>query len=230
MKIIAYYRVSTDRQKRSGLGLAAQRKAVHEYAKRMGYTIAEEYEETESGTDSDRPKLQKAMEHARSVRGILVIAKLDRLSRNMAMVAKLMDSPVDFVCCDNPVASRLTIHVMAAVAEEEARQISERTKAALAAAKASGVKLGSARPDHWKGREHLRGWKTGAKKSSEIRKRNAQIAYAFVYEEMKKMRAAGDSLDTIAKKLNLAGHRTTTGNEFNAPTIWRIFKRFEKSA
>src|SRR5437016_1985571 len=140
VKIIAYYRVSTKRQGQSGLGLDAQRAALEAYAKANGGKIGAEYTEVETGKRSDRPKLREAIARTRALRGKLVIAKLDRLVRNVAFTATLMDSGIEFVCCDNPHATRLTIHILAAVAEDEARRISERTTAALAAAKRRGGK------------------------------------------------------------------------------------------
>lgn len=140
---IAYLRVSTARQGESGLGLEAQRATVEAFARQQGGQIAAEYVEVESGKRSDRPELAKALAAARKGRATLLIAKLDRLARNVAFIATMMDAGVDFVACDQPFASRLTLHILAAVAEDEARRISERTKAALQAAKARGKKLGS---------------------------------------------------------------------------------------
>jgi DNA invertase Pin-like site-specific DNA recombinase len=140
---IAYLRVSTVRQGASGLGLEAQRASVEAFASQHDGEITAEYVEVESGKRSDRPELAKALEAARKGKATLVIAKLDRLARNVAFIAGLMDASVDFVACDQPFASRLTLHILAAVAEDEARRISERTKAALKAAKARGTKLGS---------------------------------------------------------------------------------------
>jgi hypothetical protein len=140
---VAYLRVSTARQGVSGLGLEAQRATVDAFARQHGGTVVGSFIEVENGKRSDRPELAKALEAARKAKATLVFAKLDRLSRNVAFIANLMDAGVDFVACDQPFASRLTLHILAAVAEDEARRISERTKAALAAAKARGVKLGS---------------------------------------------------------------------------------------
>ena len=140
---IAYLRVSTARQGESGLGLEAQRATVEAFARQQGGKITGEYVEVESGKRSDRPELAKALAAARKGRATLIVGKLDRLARNVAFIAALMDAGVDFVACDQPFASRLTLHILAAVAEDEARRISERTKAALKAAKARGTKLGS---------------------------------------------------------------------------------------
>jgi DNA invertase Pin-like site-specific DNA recombinase len=140
---VAYLRVSTARQGESGLGLEAQRAAVEAFARQQGGAVVATFIEVESGKRSDRPELAKALQAARKGRATLLIAKLDRLARNVAFIATMMDSGVDFVACDQPFASRLTLHILAAVAEDEARRISERTKAALSAAKARGTKLGS---------------------------------------------------------------------------------------
>lgn len=141
-QFIAYYRVSTARQGRSGLGLQAQRTAVHSHLKG---NLLEEFTEIESGKRNDRPQLSAALAACRLHRAVLVIAKLDRLARNVAFVSALMESGVEFVACDFPQANRLTIHILAAVAEHEACMISQRTKAALSAAKARGVRLGGFR-------------------------------------------------------------------------------------
>jgi DNA invertase Pin-like site-specific DNA recombinase len=144
-RYVAYLRVSTARQGESGLGLEAQQAAVQGFVKQHGGAIVQTFVEVESGKRSDRPELAKAMAAAKKGKATLLIAKLDRLARNVAFVANLMETGVDFVACDQPFANRLTVHILSAVAEDEARRISERTKAALAAAKARGVKLGSPR-------------------------------------------------------------------------------------
>ena len=146
MKIIAYYRVSTKQQGESGLGLEGQVAAVAAYARGQGAEVLKTYREVESGKRADRPELAKALAHARRSRATLVIAKLDRLARNVHFLSGLMESNVDFIACDNPHANRLTIHILAAVAEDEAKRISERTRAALAASKARGGRLGAAGP------------------------------------------------------------------------------------
>jgi DNA invertase Pin-like site-specific DNA recombinase len=144
--LIAYYRVSTDRQGASGLGLDAQRAAVAQHIG-AGHQLAAEYVEVESGKNhTNRPQLLAALQDCRRRRATLVIAKLDRLGRNVAFISALMDSGAEFVCCDNPHANRLMLHMLAAFAEHEREQISQRTKAALAQAKARGVKLGNPRP------------------------------------------------------------------------------------
>lgn len=140
---VVYLRVRTSRQRKGGLGMDAQYAAVVEFMRQHGGTIVAQYAEVESGNRSDRPELAKALEAARKGKATLLIAKLDRLARNLVFIANLMDAAVDFVACDQPFASRLTLHILAAVAKDEARRISERAKAALQAAKARGVKLGS---------------------------------------------------------------------------------------
>jgi DNA invertase Pin-like site-specific DNA recombinase len=138
-KGIAYYRVSTDRQGKSGLGLEAQAEAVSNFAEREGYEVVAIFTETESGKKSQRPELLAALAQCRKERATLVIAKLDRLSRNVAFISNLMESRVDFKAVDNPHANRLMVHLLAAFAEHEREQISTRTKDALAAAKRRGV-------------------------------------------------------------------------------------------
>jgi DNA invertase Pin-like site-specific DNA recombinase len=141
-RFVAYYRVSTDRQGRSGLGLEAQREARARYLASVGGNLIGEFTEVETGKRNDRPELAKALALCRKRGAKLVIAKLDRLSRNMAFIAAMMDSNVEFIACDNPHATRLTLHILAAVAEHEREMISARTKAALAASKARGTRLG----------------------------------------------------------------------------------------
>ena len=142
---VAYYRVSTERQGRSGLGLAAQRKAVEDFLNGGNWRLVAEFTEIESGKQSERPALAKAFQACRLRRAKLVIAKLDRLSRDAHFLLGLEKAGADFVAADMPTANRLTVGIMAMVADEERRMISKRTKEALAAAKARGVKLGGNR-------------------------------------------------------------------------------------
>ena len=145
-KFVAYYRVSTEPQGRSGLGLDAQRKAVLDYLNGGGWKLQGEFTEVETGKGKNaldrRPQLRAALEACKKQKATLLIGKLDRLARNVHFVSGLMESGVDFVAADMPMANRLTVHILAAVAEHERDMISQRTKAALAAAKARGVELG----------------------------------------------------------------------------------------
>ena len=182
----------------------------------------------------DRPELAKALGHARLAKATLIVAKLDRLARNVAFVSTLMetikaDEGFDFTCCDCQGANRFTLHILASVAEEEARLIAERTKKALASAKARGVKLGSARegcwierdgtrvwrPGAWEGREHLRGFKQATERSAIVRRRDNEKKYAFLIVMLKEKRAEGLTLDQIAVWLNEKGHSTPTGRPWN---------------
>lgn len=142
-KAVPYYRVSTARQGISGLGLAAQRKAVRQFASDNSYKLLKEYKEIESGKVKNRPVLQKAIEECKRHNATLLIAKLDRLGRNVAFISSLMESKIDFVAVDNPTSNKFVVHVMAAFAEYERDLISTRTKEALNAAKMRGVALGS---------------------------------------------------------------------------------------
>jgi len=141
-RFIAYFRVSTARQGRSGLGLEAQQEAVQQYLASVGGVMVAQFTEVETGKRNARPELEKAKATCRKNKAKLVIAKLDRLSRNVAFIAALMDGNVEFVAVDNPHAAHLTLHILAAVAEHEAEAISQRTTAALQAAKRRGVVLG----------------------------------------------------------------------------------------
>ncbi len=227
--IIAYYRVSTKQQGDSGLGLDAQKSAVEAYARNAGARILASYREVESGKLAERPELARALAHARRSKATLVVAKLDRLARNVAFLSALMRSGVDFVCCDNPHANKLTIHILAAVAEDEAERISARTKAALAAAKARGTLLGSARPDHWKGREEARlaGLARGRVASAKVVSRNASEAYADLAPAMVQWRTEGLTLEAIAGRLNAEGHTTRRGKAWNPVQVLRVLQRAE---
>lgn len=225
MKIVAYYRVSTKKQEDSGLGLKAQKAAVADYARQVGGEIIAEYTEVETGKSSTRPKLTEALGHAKLGRATLVIAKLDRLARNVYFTAKLMEEGVDFVACDNPHANRFTIHILAAVAENEAHAISKRTKEALAQTKAKGQLLGWARPGHCNGDESKRGWKKAIQVAAEVRTQRTDAAYASILPRMKQWAEEGVSYREIADKLNAENLLTTSGKPFIGSTVFRILKR-----
>lgn len=144
-RFISYLKVSTARQGSSGLGLEAQREAVSRYLNGGSWTLVQELVEVESGKRNDRPQIAEAVRLCRLHKASLVIAKLDRLARNVHFISSLMESGVDFVACDFPEANRLTVPILAAVAEHEATMISNRTKAALRVAKVRGVTLGGLR-------------------------------------------------------------------------------------
>lgn len=221
-KYIAYFRVSTPRQGQSGLGLEAQMAAVRDFVNGHG-ELAAEYTEVETGKRADRPQLLKAIAHARRERATLVIAKLDRLARNVAFTATLMESGADFLACDMPEANKLTIHILAAVAEDEARRISERTKAALAAYKARGGLLGANHPSCKEiAREAgKRGSVVGAQRVAE----QAHAAYADILPTMTRLRHSGASLRQIAQYLNGAGHVTRRGQFWNPTQVKRVLDR-----
>ena len=146
-KLVAYLRVSTRKQGESGLGLEGQQTAIDAYAKQVNGEVIAKYVEIESGKRSDRPDLIRAIAQAKRMKAVLIVAKLDRLARNVAFLSRLLESGVEFVACDNPSANRLTIHILAAVAEAEAKAISDRTKAALASAKVRGKAAADAYSD-----------------------------------------------------------------------------------
>ena len=226
-RLITYLRVSTKSQGQSGLGIEAQRAAVEEYARRHGAKLEAEYIEVESGKRNDRPVLERAKAHAKRTRATLVVAKLDRLSRNAVFLLKLRDSGVPLVFCDMPGANELTVGILAVVAEEERKLISKRTKDALQAAKNRGVKLGSARPGHWKGREKLRkaGAVAGGKAAGESHRKVADESYTDLMPIISRLRAKGCSLQHVADKLNGMGHTTRRGKPWNRMQVSRVEAR-----
>jgi DNA invertase Pin-like site-specific DNA recombinase len=209
-KFVSYLRVSTARQGRSGLGLEAQREAVRAFVEsRAGRIISPEFVETESGKRNDRPQLQAALGRCKATGATLVVAKLDRLSRNAAFLLTLRDSGVPFVAADMPEANTLTIGILAVVAQAEREAISARTKAALAAAKARGVKLGN--PG---GSGNLRpGF--GSVAASEAARTFAQHLLPMVGE----LEANGLSLNAIARRFNEDGIRSRRGGIWTAKAI-----------
>jgi DNA invertase Pin-like site-specific DNA recombinase len=219
-KIIAYFRVSTRKQGDSGLGLEGQEAAVYTYAQTNKVEILASYTEVESGKLAERRELTKALAHARRSKATLVVAKLDRLARNVAFLSDLMDSGVEFIACDNPFANRLTIHILAAVAEDEARRISERTKTALAAYKARGGRLGASLPQCRT--LTLASRKIGAQRAGETAKRLANEAYRDIEPLLRDLQAKGLSLRAMAREINGLGHTTRRGKRWNHVQIKRI--------
>jgi len=199
-RFVSYVRVSTARQGASGLGLDAQRAAVNAYIAGQRGDLLGEYREIESGKRDDRPQLAAALAACRKNKAVLVIAKLDRLARRVSFISALMDGDVDFVACDFPPANRLTLHILAAVAEHERSMISERTRAALKAAKARGVRLGG--PNIAEARAMAANVRTenARQKAENVRPIVDQI-----------MRSGATSLRAVATALTARGVRTARG-------------------
>lgn len=231
-KFVAYYRVSTKKQGASGLGQDAQQEAARRHAEQNGGQIVAEFTEVESGKKSSRLELRNALAHCRATKATLLVAKLDRLARNVLFTATLMESKVPFICCDNPHATPFTIHILAAVAEQEAKAISERTKAALAQARKRGVLLGSHRPGHWddsrRAGKRLAGAAVGNKASGVIRHNEAAKHYSAIVGEAARLRAAGLSWAAVAVRLNSMGFLTRRGNQWNASRIHEAMAGFAK--
>jgi DNA invertase Pin-like site-specific DNA recombinase len=226
MDLVAYYRVSTQRQGQSGLGLEAQRARVAELARARGSQVVAEYEEVESGRKADRPKLAEALEDARKRRAAVVVAKLDRLARDAEFVLRLSreaeaNGLAGFLFCDLPdvdattSAGRLILSVMASVAEFESRRISERTRDALAAAKAAGRPLGNNLPKQ----------AAATRERVEEAQRKAEALAGIV----RPMRQQGMSMQAIAKALTSSGQPTPSGKvgEWSVMAVKRLLARLE---
>jgi DNA invertase Pin-like site-specific DNA recombinase len=206
-QFVAYYRVSTDRQGRSGLGLEAQQAAVRGYLGTAA-PIAE-FTEIETGKRNDRPQLREALALCRKRKARLVIAKLDRLSRNLAFIAALMDSGVEFVAVDNPHANRLTLHILAAVAEHERHMIADRTKAALQAAKARGIRLG----------------RNGSERLAPAHRAAAMERARQLAPLLAELRSTGMSARQMAAELTARGIPTPNGARWHGQTVRRMIDR-----
>lgn len=211
---VAYYRVSTKRQGDSGLGLEGQRKAVLDHLNGGRWELLAEYTDIESGADDTRPELAKAIAHAKRAKATLIIAKLDRLSRKVSFVSSLMDAGIRFMAVDNPTANELTINILAAVAQEERRLNSVRTKAALAAAKARGRVLGNPRLDEARA------------VAGNVRRQNADSFATGVRRTINELQQDGpQSLRHIAASLNSRGMKTRRGCEWTAAAVSRVLAR-----
>ena len=213
-RFVAYYRVSTVQQGQSGLGLEAQKTAVEGYLNGGKWNLIGEFVEVESGKRKNRPQLNAALALCKKQKATLIIAKLDRLARNLHFISGLMESRIEFLAVDNPTANRLTVQILAAVAEEEARAISSRTKAALASAKARGVILG----------------KYGAtlgKANHEKAIQGAQDLKATIAS----LQAKGiSSTRGIADALNAQKIVTPQGKQWHKTSVLRLLKRLEKAS
>lgn len=213
-RYVAYLRVSTEKQGAQGYGLSAQRQAIQNYLSGNTSELLEEFVEVESGKKNDRPELLRAINRCKNSRATLIIAKLDRLSRNVAFIANLMDAGIDFTACDNPYANRLTIHILAAIAEHEREMISLRTKEALAAAKVKGVRLGGCRGTTVTDAMRHRSVATRRARSGEY----AANVLPVVLEHLD----AGHSLNGTARILNQKKIVTINGGKWTATSVKRV--------
>jgi DNA invertase Pin-like site-specific DNA recombinase len=207
--IVGYARVSSQKQGESGLGLESQMASLEAFAREHHARLLQVYVEVESGRRDDRPELTKALAHARRARATLVVSKLDRLARSCLFLARLLDSDVPFLAIDNFSANRLTIHILSAVAEAEARAISQRTKDALAAYKARGGRLGAALPQCRNLTEEAAA--KGRAASAIARGAAARAAREELAPLVLDLRAQGLTLDEVARKLNDQGLQTRRG-------------------
>ncbi|UEM08139.1 recombinase family protein (plasmid) [Skermanella rosea] len=217
-RFVTYYRVSTQRQGRSGLGLEAQQAAVTAFLAGRDAQVIGEYREIESGRKSDRQQLAAAMLMCRMTGSVLLIAKLDRLARDAHFLLGLEKSGIEFVAADMPFANRLTIGIMALVAEEEAKAISARTKAALAARKARGLPLGN--------RASLRpADRQRAAKAAAAWSKKAAAHAAMVLPAVQEMQRSGLSLRATARELARRGFTTVTGGQWTASQVSAVLRR-----
>jgi DNA invertase Pin-like site-specific DNA recombinase len=211
MKFVAYYRVSTDKQGLEGNGIEAQKQAVARYLASLDCELLGRFEEVESGANNLRPELARAIAMAKSHKAVLVIAKLDRLSRNAAFLLQLQDSGVDFVACDMPNADKLSIGIIALLAQRERQLISDRTKAGLAVVKQRGTKLGNPNPGPAL---------TAARGAVQARK----AAFAAVaMRAIREIQSTGvTKLTQIADCMNKRGEKTARAGKWTATTVRRV--------
>lgn len=219
-KIVCYFRVSTKRQGRSGLGLQAQKTAIKPLLKEK--KLIGEFEEVESGKNNDRPELQKAINLCKEEGATLLIAKLDRLSRSVTFISQLQDSGIEFLCADMPDASKLTIHIFAALAQHERELISKRTKAALKEAKRKGKKLGYKNPKI----------KRAVKRSKKIKDkehfRQSANDFALAWrDEIKFLLDKGNSIIEITEMFNKLKKKARRGGPWNRRQLLRVIRRLE---
>lgn len=223
-RFVSYLRVSTDRQGRSGLGLEAQQKAVADYLNGGDWVLVDEVVEVESGGKNDRPKLQAAIAKCRAYGAKLVVAKIDRLTRDAGFLYRLRDSGIEFVAADMPHANEFTVNIMAAVADQERKAISTRTIEALAAAKARGVRLGAFRDGQFVGRV---GTRDDAQRATQGRVRQADAFAQGIQTALRDADPDGTaSLSAIARCFNDRGVPTPTGRgKWSAAAVSRLKAR-----
>lgn len=209
MSLIGYLRVSTGKQQHSGLGLEAQRTSIEKYASQIGETVDEVFVETESGAKRNRPELKAALAACKRRKATLIIAKLDRLARNVAFVSSLMEAGVEFIAVDAPYANKLMLHILSAFAEHEREMISERTKAALAAAKQRGVVLGA-------------NGKLLAEKHKSAARKHAVIVEPFLIAAKE---SGTSTLVGFADFLNRENVPTAAGATWHPTTVKRVMRR-----
>ncbi|WP_417676737.1 recombinase family protein [Pseudodonghicola sp.] len=225
MRIVSYIRVSTARQGASGLGIEAQRAEIAAYAAAQNATITAEYIEVESGKKNDRPELERAIREARLTGSKLVIARLNRLSRNAAFLLNLRDSGVDFVAADMPNANSMTVGVMALVAQEEREAISRNTKAALAAAKARGQRLGN--PN---GAAALRRAGKGNVDAVQAVKTRADARANQIADILEELETTGfTTLTAIADELNRRAIKTARGGRWHPSSVANLRNRLNRA-
>ena len=226
-RFIGYVRVSTSEQGASGLGLEAQEHAIRQHVASVGGELVRVVSEVASGDDDDRKGLADALKQAKRQRAVLIVSKLDRLSRAVAMIAGVMrSSGVPLCVAECSGASTLELHVRAIVAQEEREKIGQRTRDALAAAKRRGVRLGSARPGHWHGKETRRqaGAIAGSAAAAAARREMRAEVFAQAGPVAARLAAAGESLRSIANTLNADGITTPMGSQWQAQSVKRLLK------
>ncbi len=211
MPLIGYLRVSTGKQQLSGLGLEAQRNSIERYASQIGESIEQVFVETESGSKKNRPELAAALAACKKHKATLIIAKLDRLARNVAFVSSLMEAGVEFIAVDAPYANKLMLHILSAFAEHEREMISERTKAALAAAKARGVMLG-------------RNGAVLAAQNKAAADKHAELVQKHILDALS---AGCTTYQAIADYLASTNVKTDDGGKWHPATVRLIMKRLD---
>jgi DNA invertase Pin-like site-specific DNA recombinase len=215
---IAYYRVSTRKQEVSGLGLDAQKEIIRSYITNRNGCLLHEFTEQESGSNNQRIELNNAISTSKNTDSTLIVAKLDRLSRNVSFISTLMESNVKFVCAEMPEANNFTLHIFAALAEQERKYISERTRSALHAKKLrepEWIAGTNNLTDAGRAKAHMTNY-TNART-------NTNVVHAYHY--IQTLKRQGFTYQQIADKLNLENYRTRTNKSFQAATVWYIWER-----